>query len=95
MRPLRRLTVLIVIAIVTILFMTAVVLSAADDEPRYLGKPFSYWLWVIQNRDEQLISLAFDAVRGLGPQARAAPAHYPQSGGSGKEGTSCRTVAVP
>jgi hypothetical protein len=40
--------------------------------PGYLNKPLSYWLSVIRNRDERMISLAFDAIRGLGPNAWAA-----------------------
>ena len=40
--------------------------------PAYLNKPLSYWLNVIRNRNERMISLAFDAIRGLGPNAWAA-----------------------
>jgi hypothetical protein len=47
-------------------------LATANDETKYLGKPMSYWIQVIHDRDEEMISLAFDAIRGLGPQARAA-----------------------
>src|SRR5262245_66474045 len=32
----------------------------------YLGKPLTYWLQVIRDRDEEMISVAFDAVRSLG-----------------------------
>src|SRR5947207_2059259 len=41
-------------------------------EPAYANKPLSYWLKVIRDRDERLLSLAFDAVRSLGPAAGAA-----------------------
>jgi hypothetical protein len=43
--------------------------SSTPDEPRYLGKILSYWLKTIRYRDEQTLSLAFDAIRGLGPDA--------------------------
>jgi hypothetical protein len=41
-------------------------------EPSYQGKPLSYWLSVIRNRDTASMPLAFDAIRFLGPDARAA-----------------------
>jgi hypothetical protein len=39
------------------------------DEPQYQGKSLSYWLRVIGNRDDKMISVAFEAVRSMGPQA--------------------------
>src|SRR5207253_10610278 len=42
------------------------------QEPAYASKPLSYWLKIIRNRDETMLSLAFDAVRNLGPDAGAA-----------------------
>src|ERR1051326_9299769 len=44
----------------------------AADEPNYQGKSLSYWLNIIHERNDEMISLAFDAVRGMGPQAKAA-----------------------
>jgi hypothetical protein len=41
------------------------------DNPSYLGKPLSYWLASLRNRDDQT-GLAFDAIRNLGPAAFAA-----------------------
>ena len=42
----------------------------ATDEPKYQGKPLTYWLKIIDDRDDEMISLAFDAVRSLGPMRR-------------------------
>jgi hypothetical protein len=39
------------------------------DEPRYQGKTLSYWLGVIGNRNDKMISVAFEALRSMGPQA--------------------------
>jgi hypothetical protein len=44
---------------------------AVQQEPTYMGKPLSYWLRSIRNRDEEM-ELAFDAIRTLGPEAQAA-----------------------
>jgi hypothetical protein len=57
---------------IMILLMAGSVLSGTIDEPKYLGKPLDYWLQVLHDRNDEMISLAFDAIRGLGPQARAA-----------------------
>jgi hypothetical protein len=37
------------------------------QERSYLGKPLVYWLNIIRSRNEEGITLAFDAVRSLGP----------------------------
>ena len=37
------------------------------QEPTYFGQPLTFWLEVIRDRNEEKISLAFDAVRSLGP----------------------------
>jgi hypothetical protein len=44
---------------------------AAQHEPTYMGKPLSYWLKSLRNRDSE-IEHAFDAIRALGPKAQAA-----------------------
>src|SRR5262245_57762821 len=44
---------------------------APMDEPTYQGKKLNYWIKAIQNRNEELMPLAFDAIRALGPDARA------------------------
>lgn len=41
------------------------------DDPSYSGKPLSYWLKSIRNRDDQM-GMAFDAIRHLGPAAHSA-----------------------
>jgi len=41
------------------------------DDPNYSGKPLSYWLKSIRNRDDQM-GMAFDAIRHLGPAAHSA-----------------------
>ena len=43
--------------------------NQAPDMPRYQGKTLSYWLKVIRDQDEELISFAFEAIRSLGSQA--------------------------
>lgn len=40
-----------------------------QDESLYLGKPFSYWLKVLQDRDPDSIDFAFDAMVEFGPDA--------------------------
>jgi hypothetical protein len=40
----------------------------AQREPLYQGKPLSYWLKSIRDRDDKIV-LAFDAIRDLGPEA--------------------------
>src|SRR5262245_2201185 len=42
------------------------------DDLTYGGRPLSYWLNIIRERDEKLISLAFEAIRSLGPRAAVA-----------------------
>jgi HEAT repeat protein len=42
------------------------------DDLTYGGRPLSYWLNIIRERDEKMISLAFEAIRSLGPRAAAA-----------------------
>ena len=42
------------------------------NEPTYQGKTLNYWLKAIRDRDEELMPLAFDAIRALGADARAA-----------------------
>jgi hypothetical protein len=59
-------------AVVASLIITTNTLASAPDEPEYLGKKLSYWVKVIHDRDEENISLAFDAINAFGPQARAA-----------------------
>jgi hypothetical protein len=46
--------------------------ASPADEREYLGKKLNYWIQVIQDRDERMISLAFDAIRSLGPDGQAA-----------------------
>lgn len=43
-----------------------------QEESLYLGKPFSYWLKVIQDRDLDRIEVAFDAMVEFGPEASTA-----------------------
>src|SRR6185436_1705087 len=45
--------------------------AETSNNPKYRGKPLSYWLTSIQNRDDQM-DLAFDAIRALGPAASSA-----------------------
>jgi hypothetical protein len=45
--------------------------SQPFDDPSYSGKPLSYWLKSIRNRDDQM-GMAFDAIRHLGPAAHSA-----------------------
>ena len=41
-------------------------------EPNYHGKPLSYWLGVIRDRDDDMMAQALDAIRSLGPAASVA-----------------------
>jgi hypothetical protein len=49
--------------------------KASDDRDRlfqertYLGKPITYWLQAIRERDQENLSNAFDAIYSLGPDA--------------------------
>ena len=42
-----------------------------QEEPAYMGKPLSHWLRSLRNQDSEMPQ-AFDAIRALGPEARAA-----------------------
>jgi hypothetical protein len=46
--------------------------NAADNGQMYQGKTLNYWLNAIRDRNEELMPLAFEAIRALGPNARAA-----------------------
>lgn len=59
-------------ATVVALLVGANTFASPADEPEYLGKKLSYWMIVIRERNEDMISLAFDAIRWLGPEAQAA-----------------------
>ncbi len=59
------------VAVVALLIGTNTFASPAD-EPEYLGKKLSYWTRVIRERNEDMMSLAFEAIRWLGPEAQAA-----------------------
>src|ERR1051325_5153745 len=39
------------------------------QERTYLGRPMTYWLKVLRDRDEESMSLAFDAIHSLGQGA--------------------------
>ena len=43
-----------------------------SGDPMYLGKPLSYWLRCIQQRDSAQMEMAFEAIRTLGPEAQPA-----------------------
>jgi len=43
-----------------------------NDQPNYQGKPLSYWINVIRDRNEEEIGTAFEAIRNFGPRAAAA-----------------------
>ena len=59
-------------AAVVALFLTSNTFASPADEPGYFGKKLSYWMSVIRERNEDMISTALDAIRWLGPQAQAA-----------------------
>lgn len=71
-----------IIGILLAIAITATVSSAAETqykkpasdgaEPSYMGKPLSYWVRCIRDRDEANMELAFDAIRELGPDSSAA-----------------------
>jgi hypothetical protein len=46
--------------------------AVVPDDLTYRGRPLNYWLNIIRERDEKMISLAFEAIRSLGPRAAAA-----------------------
>jgi hypothetical protein len=68
MAPTKRLTVLLLLVIAITLSSTAY----ADNEQTYQGKSLDYWMKAIRDRNEGLMPLAFEAIRSLGPNARAA-----------------------
>jgi hypothetical protein len=43
--------------------------AVVPDDLTYRGRPLNYWLNIIRERDEKMISLAFEAIRSLGPRA--------------------------
>jgi hypothetical protein len=74
MKPYRAPTLAAVIAAV-ILFTPITGLaqfSRVADEPRYQGNALGHWLTIIRDRDEEKMSIAFEAIRTLGPEAAAA-----------------------
>jgi hypothetical protein len=58
---------MVVLIAVTPLFSWA----AEQSEPVYRGKPLSYWIESLRNRDEEM-RLAFAAINALGPDAESA-----------------------
>jgi hypothetical protein len=46
--------------------------SRTTREPHFDGRPLSYWIKAIHDRDEETLSLALDAITLMGPDARAA-----------------------
>ncbi len=59
----------------TMLFLIAITplfsLAAEKRDPQYMGKPLSYWIESLRNRDEEM-DLAFAAIRTLGSDAESA-----------------------
>jgi len=69
--------------LLTSLFLTATLFSSAQaavektdndrdrlfQEPTYLGKPLTFWLKALRDRDEEWLSGAFDAIHSLGDDA--------------------------
>jgi hypothetical protein len=45
---------------------------STSREPGFDGKPLSYWIKAVRDRDEARMSLALEAIRLLGPEARTA-----------------------
>src|SRR5262245_59750384 len=43
-----------------------------NDQPTYKGRPLSYWINVIRDRNEEEIGIAFEAIRNLGPRSATA-----------------------
>src|SRR5437867_13229021 len=56
-------------AAVVALFLTPNTFASPADEPGCLGKKLSYWMSVIRERNEDMISTALEAIRWLGSQA--------------------------
>src|ERR1044071_4576608 len=67
MHPIRKLAALILV----IAFTPAISRAADQHDPVYMGKPFSYWMESLRNRDEEM-QLAFAAINALGPDAASA-----------------------
>ena len=42
------------------------------DEPSYRGRTLAFWIKAIRDRNEEMMPLAFEAIRSLGPDAWAA-----------------------
>ena len=61
-----------VVPIAAILLMIGTNTALPADEPEYFGKNLNYWINVLRDRDQEMISLAFDAIRAAGPDAKAA-----------------------
>jgi hypothetical protein len=61
------------LAVLFLLVAVAPVLSWAAEQrdPVYMGKPLSYWIESLRNRDEEM-RLAFAAINDLGPDAASA-----------------------
>ena len=59
------------VAILVVSIASNIAASPAD-EPEYLGRKLTYWIKVIHDRNDELISLALDAVREFGPAAQTA-----------------------
>jgi len=56
-------------AIVIVLASAANTYASDIDQPMYQGKNLNYWVQIIQDRDEKLMQIAFDALRSMGPKA--------------------------
>jgi hypothetical protein len=80
----KRILVVLLLAALAVIAFTPLTVSAAQrpsvalfrasDEPTYEGRSLSVWLKIIRDRHHDMIELAFDAIRRLGPQAgRAVP----------------------
>jgi hypothetical protein len=67
MHSIQKLTVLMLLIAVTPVFSWA----AEQRDPLYVGKPLSYWIESLRNRDEEM-QLAFAAINALGPDAESA-----------------------
>src|SRR5437762_11396122 len=59
-------------AAVVALVVATTTLASPVDEHQYLGRNLNYWMSVIRDRNQDMISLAFEAIRWLGPEARTA-----------------------
>jgi len=61
---------LIALAVLSFVF-AGIPAYSADIGPEVLGKPFSYWIQTLRDRDDRM-DLAFAAIRQLGPRAAGA-----------------------